>query len=115
MLCIGGGNYNKSYNDVTVLSFATMEWTTPRVEGERPETRYGHSATLVNRKIYIFGGRQGDSYFNDVFTLDISNLPHSVKWAKGKKKKKEEDTIRRSSVFLFSSFVFLVKNSGNLG
>ena len=102
MLCIGGGNYNKSYNDVTVLSFATMEWTTPRVEGERPETRYGHSATLVNRKIYIFGGRQGDSYFNDVFTLDISNLPHSVKWAKGKKKEKKKKTQSEDHLCFFS-------------
>jgi len=82
MLCIGGGNYAKSYNDVTILDFATMVWSPPTVEGSPPSTRYGHTATLVNKKVYVFGGRQGSEYFDDVHVLDISGLPQTVRWSK---------------------------------
>lgn len=40
--------------------------------------RAGHTATAVNRKIYIFGGSCGSDYLNDFFVLDTDPPPHAL-------------------------------------
>jgi len=40
------------------------------VRGHGPDRRAGHTATAVNRYIYIFGGSCGSDYLNDFFVLD---------------------------------------------
>jgi leucine-zipper-like transcriptional regulator 1 len=40
------------------------------VHGHGPGRRAGHTATAVNRHIYIFGGSCGSDYLNDFFVLD---------------------------------------------
>jgi len=48
------------------------------VHGVGPGRRAGHTATAVNRKIYIFGGSCGSDYLNDFFVLDTDPPPHAV-------------------------------------
>jgi len=38
--------------------------------GVYPESRFSHSATVVGKRIYIFGGDQGGNLANDVQILD---------------------------------------------
>lgn len=45
------------------------------VQGQAPGRRAGHTATAVNRKIYVFGGSCGSEYLNDFFTLDTDPPP----------------------------------------
>ena len=40
------------------------------IQGSGPGHRAGHTATAVNRNIYIFGGSCGSDYLNDFFALD---------------------------------------------
>lgn len=40
------------------------------IYGHGPGRRAGHTATAVNRHIYIFGGSCGSDYLNDFFVLD---------------------------------------------
>lgn len=40
--------------------------------------RAGHTATAVNRKIYVFGGSCGSDYLNDFYVLDTDPPPHAV-------------------------------------
>ena len=48
----------------------------PAVSGEGPEAREGHSATLVDKRLFIFGGcgksadTHQEQYFNDLYILD---------------------------------------------
>lgn len=51
-----------------------------RVElhGRGPSRRAGHTATAVNRKIYVFGGSCGADYLNDFFILDTDPAPKAV-------------------------------------
>jgi len=43
--------------------------------GRGPGRRAGHSATVVNRFIYIFGGSCGADYLNDLFVFDTDPPP----------------------------------------
>jgi BTB/POZ domain/Kelch motif len=47
------------------------------VTGQQPGRRAGHTATAVNRKIYILGGSCGSDYLNDIFVLDTDPPPRS--------------------------------------
>ncbi|KIY51359.1 galactose oxidase [Fistulina hepatica ATCC 64428] len=49
----------------------TMQWTHPDVTGDIPPPSRAHTATLVDRKIVVFGGGQNSTYFNSVHILDI--------------------------------------------
>jgi len=57
------------------------EDTTPTVllYGHRvPGSRAGHTATAVNRKIYVFGGSCGSDYLNDFYVLDTDPPPRAT-------------------------------------
>lgn len=48
------------------------------VHGKGPGRRAGHTATAVNRKIFVFGGSCGSDYLNDFFVLDTDPAPRAV-------------------------------------
>lgn len=56
----------------------------PSISGEGPDAREGHSATLVDKRLFIFGGcgksydEPEEVYFNDLYILDTGN-PHYTK------------------------------------
>ena len=51
---------------------------TVMVHGRGPGRRAGHTATAVNRKIYVFGGSCGSDYLNDFYVLDTDPPPHAA-------------------------------------
>ena len=60
-------------NDVHTLDLETLTWSEPRVSGDIPEGRYGHSAHLAGNRMFIFGGRgKGGKLFKNVFFLEMS-------------------------------------------
>jgi hypothetical protein len=48
------------------------------LHGRGPGRRAGHTATAVNRRIYIFGGSCGSDYLNDFFVLDTDPPPLAI-------------------------------------
>jgi hypothetical protein len=48
------------------------------LHGRGPGRRAGHTATTVNRRIYIFGGSCGSDYLNDFFVLDTDPPPLAI-------------------------------------
>lgn len=48
------------------------------VQGDGPGRRAGHTATAVNRRLYVFGGSCGSDYLNDFFVLDTDPPPRAV-------------------------------------
>lgn len=45
------------------------------LKGHGPDRRAGHTATAVNRYIYVFGGSCGSDYLSDFFVLDTDPPP----------------------------------------
>lgn len=59
------------------LAFAAANWT---VKNNMPAAKYGMSASVVNGKIYVFGGRAGGQFFSTVEVYD----PATDEWTRKK-------------------------------
>lgn len=55
-----------------------MQWSHPDTTGDTPPPCRAHTATLVDRKLFIFGGGQGPTYYNTTFILDVNTR----RWSK---------------------------------
>ncbi|OBZ74514.1 Dynein alpha chain, flagellar outer arm [Grifola frondosa] len=51
-------------------SAETMQWTHPEMLGDIPPPCRAHTATLVDRRIVVFGGGETSVYYNDTYVLD---------------------------------------------
>lgn len=50
----------------------TFQWSHPQMVGENPPHCRAHTATLVDRKLIVFGGGEGSVYYNQLYILDTS-------------------------------------------
>lgn len=48
----------------------TFQWSHPEMTGDLPPPCRAHTATLVDRRIFIFGGGEGPSYYNSLYIID---------------------------------------------
>jgi len=76
----------KYYNDVRVLCLSQMEWLSPEIkvdEGcELPLPRYGHTANVVKKRMYVFGGfTQQQKNLNELWMLEAVSFD-TFKWKK---------------------------------
>lgn len=55
-----------------------MSWEQIVIKGTPPCGRYGHTASVVGKKVFIFGGFDGNSQLNDVHMLATSDEGHYV-------------------------------------
>ncbi|KAK7468208.1 hypothetical protein BaRGS_00036569 [Batillaria attramentaria] len=70
-------------NDIHIFSPVMQNWYTPLVMGEKPLPRSGHSATLINDQLVMFGGWDAPFCYNDLFVLDMTTLDWSKPDVKG--------------------------------
>ncbi|GJX26746.1 Rab9 effector protein with kelch motifs [Tanacetum coccineum] len=55
----GGWDGKKWLSDVFVLDTMSLEWTELAVSGTLPPPRCGHTATMVEKRLLVYGGRGG--------------------------------------------------------
>uniref|UniRef100_A0A3P8XAV1 Kelch repeat-containing protein n=1 Tax=Esox lucius TaxID=8010 RepID=A0A3P8XAV1_ESOLU len=53
-------------------------WYQPIVTGDTPAPRSGHSACVIQGKIYVFGGWDTPICFNDIYMLDLGLMEFST-------------------------------------
>lgn len=70
-------------NEVHIFSTVMESWYTPIVSGEKPIPRSGHSATLLNDRLVIFGGWDAPISYSDLHVLDMSIVEWSQPEVKG--------------------------------
>ena len=75
MLYFFGGDGGSSKRLNTVLRFDTEYNLLAEIptKGDRPGPRSGNSAVIWESSMYIFGGRDGNSIFDDIYELRITN------------------------------------------
>ena len=72
---IGGGEPTTVFMDVHLFNVDLNTWITINPAGQSPDRRCGHTATLYDSKILIFGGGDVDGeIFGDVQNLDLSGM-----------------------------------------
>ena len=51
-----------------------MEWSMPQYMGPPPPARDAHTAVVVVDNLFVFGGRNNETIFNDLFLLNLSSF-----------------------------------------
>ena len=64
----GGRNDNFPCNTLYVFDTETYQWSRPKITGNVPAPRDGHSSCVINDCMYIFGGYEETNYR---FGLDV--------------------------------------------
>lgn len=75
MFVFGGftDNLSNGYkNDLIEFNFLTGEWINWTTEGDVPESRSAHGAVVYDGKMWVFGGFNGFSRLNDMWTIKLS-------------------------------------------
>ncbi|GBG30908.1 Kelch domain-containing protein 3 [Hondaea fermentalgiana] len=71
--CYGGKGKFDYYSDTMALDLETNTWHKVRTGGRAPTARYGHRASVVGERMYIFGGSgPNGKLHNEVFFLDTT-------------------------------------------
>jgi hypothetical protein len=77
MVVVGGTFYQEGVfhylNDVWAYDVDTSKWHKPVLGGKgSPGPRYGHAATVIDFKVYVFGGKgENGLLYNDLWVLDV--------------------------------------------
>ncbi|KAJ8261222.1 hypothetical protein COCON_G00169450 [Conger conger] len=62
-----------STNEIHKLSIAKMKWKVPLYVGIPPANRHGHTALIIHSHLYVFGGKNDVTEFNDIKIMKIIN------------------------------------------
>ena len=72
----GGSGYSRrELDDLYSLDYHSWTWTKIGAKGAGPEKRSGHQACAVEKKMYVFGGWNCSTQFNDLYALDVEHSP----------------------------------------
>ena len=78
IIIFGGKGSKTVFRDLHALDPLTMTWFQGPEGGGAPAARFDHSANLVNgTKMVVFGGWNGQDFFNDVYVLDLQMMAWS--------------------------------------
>jgi N-acetylneuraminic acid mutarotase len=64
------GELSSKINIMTVINDDTVHWSQPRITGDNPPPLKGHSLLRYDKRLVLFGGTDGKSFFNDTFFFD---------------------------------------------
>jgi len=81
-----GGYQKKSgdyYNDLFYYDLNLKQWAEIRTSGERPCERTDHTCVYYSGSMYVFGGYDGKSRFNDLYRCNIKNKKYNWKKIEG--------------------------------
>ncbi|KAF7252358.1 Kelch domain-containing protein 3 [Varanus komodoensis] len=101
------GDNRMAFNGIGVTG--THKWFTPKVSGMVPGARDGHSACVLGKSMYIFGGYEqlADCFSNDIHKLDSSNMMWSLICTKAPKASETATLNPPPFTILFSNFKML--------
>eukprot|EP01133_Synstelium_polycarpum_P021128 gene21128-25382_t len=75
MLVFGGMKDTSFYRNVVAYSFSTRKWhQVSSPNNAHPHGRQYHGCEVVGRRMYIFGGYDGNAHLKDMFAFDLDTL-----------------------------------------
>ncbi|XP_027192931.1 uncharacterized protein [Cicer arietinum] len=68
----GYGKDNCQTNQVHVFDTVNQTWSQPEIKGSPPTPRDSHTCSVIDEKLYVFGGTDGMNPLKDLHILDTS-------------------------------------------
>lgn len=68
------------FANVFNIFIASRTWISPSLRGDGPEAREGHTAALVGKRLFVFGGcgnsadNNDEIYYNDLYVLNTGKF-----------------------------------------
>jgi hypothetical protein len=59
-----------------MLNLVTWSWETRKVYGLPPAGRGYHASLLYDSRLFMFGGYDGQTVFDDIYILDLSTCAY---------------------------------------
>ncbi|CAI5704989.1 unnamed protein product [Peronospora effusa] len=79
MVVFGGRTSpTKPLGDLYTMDLETKQWTKIIAQGVGPSPRWKHCSCAVGSVVYVYGGRDAEQVFGDLFALDLSE--NSPQW-----------------------------------
>ena len=72
LVVFGGFDGKQRYNDLRELDLEILMWKKLPSEGNVPLTRFGHSASVFEQSMFIFGGWDGHETLDDIFQYSFT-------------------------------------------
>ncbi|KAL0237345.1 hypothetical protein PCE1_000742 [Barthelona sp. PCE] len=81
---IDGATAPAFLNDVWIFDTQRLQWVCLPVDGDELDPRYGHSFTLANGRLFLFGGFNSSGFLNDMweFHYNFKDNRPSYEWSK---------------------------------
>ncbi|KAH0786729.1 Kelch motif family protein [Histomonas meleagridis] len=103
-----GGKVNGAPSSITSIYKISMG-TSANINNGAPGERFGHTLTVVDNKIYLFGGSNGSEYFNDLWSFDTTT--NNNRWEKENCEDPPEARVGHTAVYYDGKlFVFGGRN-----
>lgn len=106
------GNQNIFFNDLHSYDFELEKWVEIEIKGDKPSSRFDHTALNYQNSMYIFGGENGN-YLNDLYEYNFFKNEWKLIETIGEKPTKRSGHkvtlyngrfMNESSMFLFGGY-----------
>ena len=77
----GKGSTTEDRRFLRVFEMHTKKWLRRRTKGTLPHGYIACAYTLIGSVLYVFGGTDGPSYYNDIYRIELDK---TLKWEKCK-------------------------------
>lgn len=76
VIIFGGKGQGKSiFKDIHAFDPLTMTWFQGPEGSGSPSARFGHTSSFINNsQMLVFGGYNMDTFFNDVYVLNLQTM-----------------------------------------
>jgi len=101
ILFFGGKGY-KVLNQINILDTKTMTWKQYAYAGNTLKERWGHSATLHDARLLLYGGRNDEGYFHTIDAINYASQLIELKPEEQAKEmlKRKQDEKNRTREFV---------------
>ena len=90
----GEGSTTEDRRFLWVFDMHTKKWSKMETKGAPPQGFVACAYTLIGSVLYIFGGSDGQSYYNDIYQIELSK---SLVWKKCKVQNPDKAPMKKRS------------------